>query len=121
MENIVRNKDVLGIPLILYMVLALEISVEKEGSIVEVYDQVFSVKEGGIYERCFNNIKKNKIERYDQPHWISLIKKQIHQISREIAIWMFENNSDGAYILEREYQHICDNVIQKYQIQEMIY
>lgn len=58
MENIVRNKDVLGIPLILYMVLALEISVEKEGSIVEVYDQVFSVKEGGIYERCFNNIKK---------------------------------------------------------------
>lgn len=31
---------------------------------------------------------------------------------------MFENNSDGAYILEREYQHICDNVIQKYQIQE---
>ena len=107
MNNILRNKDVLGIPLILYMVLALDISIDKRGSMVDVYDKIFSQQEGGIYERCFKNIKKNKIERYDDPHWIYSLKKQIHQISRNIAIWMFENNSEEAYIPQEEYRKIC--------------
>lgn len=111
--NILKNKEILGIPLILYMVLGLGISIEKEGSIVEVYDQIFSFKDGGIYERCFKNIKKNKKERYDNPHWISVIKKQIHQISRGIAIWMFENNPNEAYIPQEEYEKICDDVMKE--------
>lgn len=97
---ILKNKNVLGIPLILYMVLALNISIE-EGSIVDVYDKIFSLKDGGIYDRCFQN------KRYEIHHRIGVIKNQIHQISREVAIWMFENNSDEASILQEEYQRIC--------------
>lgn len=113
MMNIIKNKEVLGIPLILYMVLALDISVEKEGSIVDVYDQIFSLKEGGIYERCFVNIKKNKMEKYADPHWVYSLKEQIHQISRDISLWMFENNPNEASIIRDKYTEICTNIVEK--------
>ncbi len=104
LENILVNKEILGIPLILYMVLSLNISIEKERSIVDVYDKIFSL-EGGIYDRCIDN------KSYENPHWIKEIKRQIHQMSREIAVWMFENNSEKASILQEEYQKICDIVM----------
>lgn len=107
MDNIKKNEGILGIPLILYMVLALNIFIDKEGSIVDVYDQIFSLKGGGIYERCINNI------HYEDGHRINEIKNYIHQISREIAIWMFENNPDRAFIPQEQYQKICRNVIRK--------
>lgn len=107
-EKLLENKEILGIPLILYMVLALNISIEKEGSIVDVYDKIFSL-EGGIYDRCIDN------KMFEDKHRIAEIKMQVHQISREIAIWMFENNSDQAYIPQEEYQKICNNVIQEQQ------
>ena len=113
MMNIIKNKDVLGIPLILYMVLALDISVEREGSIVDVYDQIFSLKEGGIYERCFVNIRKNKMEKYADPHWVYSLKEQIHQISRDISLWMFENNPNEASIIQDKYMEICTNIAEK--------
>ncbi len=104
-EKLCKNNEILGIPLILYMVLALNISIEKEGSIVDVYDKIFSL-EGGIYDRCINN------KSFSYEHRIGEIKKQIHQISRDIAIWMFENNADEASIPQENYQKISRNVIQ---------
>ncbi len=104
-EKLLENKEVLGIPLLLYMVLALNISIEKEGSIVDAYDKIFSL-EGGIYDRCIDN------REYAEPHRISEIKKQIHQISREISMWMFENEPDEAYIPHIEYEKICDSIIE---------
>lgn len=106
MEKLCKNKEILGIPLILYMVLALNISIEKEESIVDVYDKIFSLK-GGIYDRCINN------KNFADKHRIGDVKKCIHQISREIAIWMFENEADKACIPRREYQKICKNIIQE--------
>ncbi len=106
-EKIIENKDILGIPLILYMILALDISIEKEGSLATVYNQIFSIKDGGIYSRCLQN------KRYETPHRISQIKEQIHLISQKIAFWMFENNSEEAYIPQKEYQEICNSVMQK--------
>ncbi len=106
-ENIIKNQDILGIPLILYMILALNISIEKEGSLATVYNQIFSIKDGGIYNRCLQN------KRYEMPHRISQIKEQIHLISQKIAFWMFENNSEEAYIPQKEYQEICNRVIQE--------
>ena len=103
MEKLIQNKDILGIPLILYMVLALNISIETEGSIVDIYDKIFSL-EGGIYDRCIDNRK------FADSHRIAIIKKQIHQISRDIAIWMFENEPEEAYIPQREYQKICEKI-----------
>ncbi len=101
--NIVKYEEVLGIPLILYMVLALNISIEKEGSIVDVYDKIFSL-EGGIYDRCIDN------KMFADKHRIGEVKKQIHQVSRDIAIWMFENEPEEAYISKNEYEKICDSV-----------
>lgn len=112
--NILKNKVILGIPLILYMVLALNIKVENEGSIVTVYDQIFALK-GGIYDRCINNIS------FDEPHRVEKIKMQIHEISRKIALWMFENNHNEAYITQKEYIKICNDIFkQQYQVGEIV-
>lgn len=104
-EKLIINREITGIPLILYMALALNISIEKEGSIVDIYDKIFSLEDGGIYERCIRNV------RYADHHRIGDIKSQIHQISKEIAIWMFENNSEEAIIGKSEFMKICKNVI----------
>ncbi len=53
-KKLLENREILGIPLILYMVLALNISIEKEESMVDVYDKIFSL-DGGIYDRCIDN------------------------------------------------------------------
>lgn len=103
-EKLLENRDILGIPLILYMVLALNISIEKEGSIVDVYDKIFSL-DGGIYDRCID------FKSFSEKHRIGEIKKQIHQISRDIAIWMFENEPEKAYIPKNEYQSICASIM----------
>lgn len=105
-ENILENRDVFGIPLVLYMVLALNIRISKKGSIVDVYDQIFTL-DGGIYDRCINT------KRYADVHWISSIKGKIHDITKNIALWMFENNPDEAYIPQKEYENICDYIIKE--------
>lgn len=106
-DRILDNKEVFGIPLILYMVLALDITIEKSASLVDVYDQIFSLDRSSIYDRCIENA------RYGKDHRISeyRIKQQIHQISKGIAFWIFENNSEKAFINSKEYEEICDNVI----------
>lgn len=106
-QNILKNKDILGIPLILYMVLALNISIEKKGNIVEIYDRIFSLNKGGIYDRCIGN------KSFGNNHRISKIKEQIHEISREISIWMFENEPEEAVIPSKEYIKICENTMQE--------
>lgn len=106
-KKIRNNREVFGIPLILYMVLALDIVIDKNDSIVDVYDQIFSLKSGGIYDRCID------YKMYENLHRISRVKVQIHQISREIAFWMFENNPDEASIPREEYENICNLVMQE--------
>ena len=102
-NKLLENTEVFGIPLILYMVLALDITIEKSQSLVDVYDQIFSIDRSSIYDRCINN------SRYDREHRISedKIKQAIYQISQRIAFWIFENNSEKAYISQKEYEDIC--------------
>ena len=104
LDKILKNKEVFGIPLILYMVLALNIDIEKNSSMVDIYDQIFSLKRGGIYDRC-----------YDREHRINSpeIKIHIHQISQRIAFWMFENKADKASIPQGKFKEICDAVMAK--------
>ncbi len=106
MEKLLENREILGIPLILYMTLALNISIEKEGSIADVYDKIFSL-EGGIYDRCIEN------KKFENDHRIGEIKEYIHQISRGIAMWMFENNPADADIPQNEYEKICDAIMEE--------
>ncbi len=101
-NNILENKLIFGIPLILYMALALNIDIEKSSSMVDIYDQIFSLKRGGIYDR-----------NYDKEHRINSpeIKEHIHRISQRIAFWMFENNADKAFIPQEKFKEICDTVM----------
>lgn len=105
-DKMKEMKNVFGIPIILYMALALEITVKDESSVVEVYDQIFSL-EGGIYDRC---LKRDILLPWDDAHRIAEIKKQIHQFSREISMWMFENNPQEAEIPKDEYEKIWNNI-----------
>lgn len=100
LQGILRKESILGVPLLLYMVLALKIRIENDRSMVDIYDQIFSLQ-GGIYDRCIRD------SRYGSSHRIHEIKEQIHQISREIAVWMFENNPGEALIPHEEYVKIC--------------
>lgn len=98
-NKMLENKEIFGIPLILYMVLALNVDIEESSSRVEIYDQIFSLKGSGIYDRC-----------YDIEHRINApeIKKHIHRISQKIAFWMFENNANEAVISQKEFEEICE-------------
>lgn len=106
--NILDKKEILGVPLILYMVLALDIAIDKDGSIAAVYDQIFSLEDGGIYDRCIEN------SEYAGMHEIvHAIKNQIHSISERIAMWMFEHQPDKAFIPQKEYTEICKQVMEE--------
>ena len=109
-EKMKKMRNIFGIPLLLYMTLALEITVRDESSIVEVYDQIFDLEKGGLYDRC---LKRKILLSYDGVHRIADIKKQIHQFSRKISIWMFENNPEQAAISKKEYEKIRDEIFEK--------
>lgn len=94
------------------MVLALNISIENDASIVDIYDKIFSL-EGGIYDRCID------YKSFANKHRIGEIKEQIHQISREIGIWMFENNPGEACIPQKEYQKVCCCVAKKQKLKNI--
>lgn len=99
-KKILENQKVFGIPLILYMILALDVDIESSNSIMDIYDQIFSLKRGGIYDRC-----------YDTEHRINSpdIKKHIHHITQRIAFWIFENEAEKAYISYDKFKEICKN------------
>lgn len=113
-----KMRNIFGIPILLYMTLALEITVRDESSIVEVYDQIFDLKKGGLYDRC---LKRKILIPYDGVHRIAEIKKQIHQFSRKISIWMFENNPEQAAIPKNEYEKIRDEIFEKNDGEEKLY
>lgn len=104
-QKILENKEIFGIPLILYMILALNIAIEKSSSIVDVYDQIFSLEKGVIYDRC-----------YDLEHRINNpeIKEHIYRISQNMAFWIFEYNADKASISQEKFAQICDNEMSNY-------
>lgn len=117
-EKMKKMRNIFGIPILLYMTLALEIKVRDESSIVEVYDQIFDLETGGLYDRC---LKRNILLSYDGVHRIAEIKKQIHQFSRKISVWMFENNPEEAAIPKNEYEKIRDEIFEKNDGVEKLY
>lgn len=107
LDKLLQKKEIFGISLILYMVLALNITIEEDGSVVDIYDRIFSLEGGGIYDRCIKNAS------YGPEHPISEIKRQIHQVSQRIAFWMFEHEPEKAFITQREYESICEAVVKE--------
>ena len=102
-----QNDEVFGIPLIFYMVLALEIPMKTESSFVEVYDRIFRI-DGGIYDRCIN--QKNYDPTLQSQKLVKEKRVQVHQLSRNISFWMFENNPYEATIPQAKYREIEENI-----------
>lgn len=104
-NKMIEKEGIMGIPLILYMVLALNVDVERSSSTVDIYDQVFSLRSGGIYDRG-----------YDAEHRINKpeIKEHIHRISQKIAFWMFENNAEEVTISQEKLEEICNREMDKF-------
>lgn len=99
--KIQEKKEILGIPLILYMILALHVSIKESSSVADIYEQIFSLKGGGIYDRCYDTE-----HRTNEPK----VKKCIHQITQRISFWVFENNDEQAFIYQKNFREICEKV-----------
>lgn len=84
-----------GIPLILYMVVASDnVSVKEGSTLVDVYDQLFP----DLYKRRYDTLEQKPISED--------LRNEVHQMSRDIALWMLLHNSDKATIPEKAYQEI---------------
>lgn len=109
-QKVLENKEIFGIPLILYMLLALDITIVRNSSIVDVYDQIFSLEKGVIYDR-----------RYDSEHRLNdpEIKEHIYRISQKMAFWMFENNADRAFISQEKFEEICEEEMEEIEMKNV--
>ena len=119
MEKLIQNnkeiKDVLGIPLILYMVLSLHIRLNKETNLVEIYNLIFSTNENenSIYIRDnYDHTQAHEITKNAAP--------QIHQFSKEIAIHMWKDKNKEAVIKKREYEEIADKVAPNKKVRDLL-
>ena len=94
-------RTVIGIPLILYMTLALGIDVKSDSNLCEVYNQIFSFEKSSIYFR----------QKYDQPHEITSNEaERIHIFSKETAAWIWDNNPDEATVPKSYYEKLAQIV-----------
>lgn len=85
------NNEIIGVPLILYMIMSLKIHVEEDVGICELYEKIFAF-DGGIYDR----MTMEDTDGYSEGvHRIAFYdpKKEVHLISQLIAFAMFENES----------------------------
>lgn len=102
-EKMQEMETVFGIPILLYMTIALEIDVGEDESESDVYDKIFTLdaRERGIYDRC----------RDQMGHPLTVkIKGQIHEVSKRMAYWMFEHRPEQLMIDWESYRKILDEV-----------
>lgn len=90
--------EVYGIPLILYMIHALNINIEEVKGRNELYNRIFSL-DGGIYVKC-----RTEGNGYGDDNFHPITGKhqrQLHKIAQKIAFAMFEKDTlemeKGAY------------------------
>lgn len=100
MQKLLAMRDIVGIPLILYMIVALKVDVSGSTTICDVYDNIFSLN-NGIYDRCEYSATGHPIT--------SPMKMQIHNSSKYIALKMWEENPEQAYVSREDYEMIINN------------
>ena len=116
-----EKKAIMGIPLLLYMTLTLDITIEEDTSYVDIYDKIFAI-DGGIYDRGVAVVNKDgRNETYlGGSHPITReIKQQLHQISKEIALYMLEYEPDTASIPQEAYKQIVERIQQEESLETM--
>ena len=116
-----EKKAIMGIPLLLYMTLTLDITIEEDTSYVDIYDKIFAI-DGGIYDRGVAVVNKDgRNETYlGGSHPITReIKQQLHRISKEIALYMLEYEPDTASIPQEAYKQIVERIQQEESLETM--
>ena len=106
LKNDEKLISVFGIPLLLYMVLALDVDLTSSTSLVSIYSQIFSLtSETSIYFR----------RRYDCQHPITAAEaKQIHEFSKCVAFTIWCNAPGKAYITMDE----CREILATHHVEE---
>lgn len=95
--------NAMGIPLILYMTLALKINLTESGGLCDIYSKIFSVnnKENSIYYR-----------RYDKTHPITSHQAaKIHTFSMGIAELIWEFNPAEGTVDKEKYDPLANQLI----------
>lgn len=102
-EEMKTMESVFGIPILLYMTIALGIDVGEGESESDVYDKIFTLNAGerGIYDRCWDQMGHPLTTK---------IKEQIHEVSKRMAYWMLEHEPEQLIIDWESYQRILDEV-----------
>lgn len=95
-------RNALGIPLILYMTLALGIEVQKGSHLGDVYHQIFSLTDkNSIYFRA----------KYDGKHAVTAAEAdKIHVFSKKIAEKIWEFNPSEASLVKSIYEPIAREI-----------
>ena len=94
-KNTGNHGSPFGIPLILYMAAATDIKVTENSTLVDVYDQLFPA----LYQRSSSyDVHEQQIVYH--------YRKEIHQMSRDIALWMLLHKSKTASISGNAYEEI---------------
>ena len=95
-EKIASNKDVLGIPVILYMAIMSNINFNKRNTKAELYNKIFSVH-GGIFDKFYDG----KNEYSTGSHILRNLDntQKYLEFIQDIAYQMYENNT---YSLKKE-------------------
>ena len=102
-EKMQEMETVFGIPILLYMTIALEIDVGEDESESDVYDKIFTLdaRERGIYDRCWDQMGHPLTAK---------IKGQIHEVSKRMAYWILEHRPEQLIIDWESYRKILDEV-----------
>lgn len=112
-----NNEKVYGIPIILYMIYALDIELEKNDDKCKLYSKIFAL-DGGIYDKCVTKDEAYGISIDDTGyHELTTNNKEsLNNIAQRIAFALFEKeiNIDIETRLEKaEYQNIIKKIDEK--------
>lgn len=99
-----RNKEVFGIPVILYMAVCTGINISRSVNRSGIYNQIFSLN-GGIFDRFCTQINDGYENTY---HRLAYVKDAFYNILCNTAFYMFEHGGNNQ-ITVNEYQKIIDN------------
>lgn len=94
-RNTGKHGSPFGIPLILYMATASDITVTENSTLVDVYDQLFPA----LYQRS------SSYDTYEQ-ETVYRLHEEIHQMSRDIALWMLLYSRKTASIPKEAYETV---------------
>lgn len=93
-------KEIIGIPLVLYMTIALNVDITETTSVCDIYDKIFCL-DNGIYDRCKYNAMGHPLT--------SPLKEKIHRITKNISIKMWWDHPEEAFISQKQYEDVVTN------------